>query len=196
MSFPPPAEQLSLHRRVLDEDPLSSFDVFDYFVPELRRFLLKNSAIDDDIAYDSAIDAIFTYIRKPQVFDPKRARLSTFLVEIARKRAIDRLRSRAARLTREKKFEVDVDMFRPDANNEMESEIDAISLWRRVQQVLPDVHDQECAKELMKGERDTERLAAVLGLGRMPPTEKRRAVKRRRDRILKTLERMGSKLRQ
>jgi RNA polymerase sigma-70 factor (ECF subfamily) len=195
MSFPPPAVQISLHRRVLDEDPLSSFDVFQYFVPELTRFLLKNRAIDDDIAYDSAIDAIFTYIRKPRVFDPKRARLSTFLVEIARKRAIDRLRSRAARLTREKKFAVDVDMFRPDPKNEMESEIDARSLWRRVQQVLPDAHDQECAKELMKGEGDTEKLAAVLGLGRMPITEKRREVKRQRDRILRTLERMGSKLR-
>lgn len=44
---------------------------------------------------------------------------------------------------------------------------------------------------ILQGERSTRRLAEALGLGPMSEMDLRREVKRRRDRLMKRLERLG-----
>jgi RNA polymerase sigma-70 factor, ECF subfamily len=195
MKFPARQAQDALHGRVLNGDPVSSADLFELFVQPMSDILkrsLKSSS--EDLVYDSIIDALFTYLRQPDAYDPQRGQLSTLLTEVARRKLVDRLRTRDARLTREKKFAEDVELLRTDPNEQVEAQVDAEAVWPKVRQALPNASDQICAQEIMKGESDTDRLASILGLSSLPPLARKREVKKHRDRILKTLQRIGSKL--
>src|SRR2546428_3599901 len=96
MAFPPPAEELTLHERVLAGDPVAPADVFRALMTPLSEALRHDLRCTDDEAYDSGVDAVFAYLEDPASFDRSRGRLSTYVMDIAKKRAIDRLRSRTA----------------------------------------------------------------------------------------------------
>lgn len=194
MGFPQTGVELALHSRVLAEDPVASADAFQLMVEPLAAILQRNLGCTPDEAYDSAVDALFAYLSSPAEFDPGRARLCTFLADIARKRAIDRLRARGSRQKREEDFGGVVEL-RPSAPNEqMETRAEVAKLWSKVEEALPADADRQALRLILDGERSTEALAEALGLPSMAPADQRREVKRHRDRLLKALERLGEKL--
>jgi hypothetical protein len=65
MTFPSPAEELVLHKRVLAEDPLAPADVFQALMGPLSEALRRDLPCTDDEAYDSGIDAVFAYLEAP-----------------------------------------------------------------------------------------------------------------------------------
>jgi RNA polymerase sigma-70 factor (ECF subfamily) len=113
------------------------------------------------------------------------------LTHVAKKRAVDRHRSTAARIQREKNF-ADVFELRARAPNEvLEVSVEARRVMERLIHSRLDPKDRELLQLILLGERSTRRLAEALGLGPMPEDELRREVKRHRDRLMKLLERLG-----
>jgi RNA polymerase sigma-70 factor (ECF subfamily) len=98
----PPANHADLLVRVgRDRDRAAFTELFRYFAPRIKSYLLKHGA--DDAAAEEIVQSAFVSIwEKAASFDPARAAASTWIFTIARNRRIDALR-------REKFIEVDSD---------------------------------------------------------------------------------------
>jgi len=75
--------------------------LFSYFAPRIKSFLLKQK-ITSEVAEDLTQEVMVTLWQKAHMFDPSKARLSTWIFRIARNKFIDRVR-------KQKYIEVDVD---------------------------------------------------------------------------------------
>ncbi len=75
--------------------------LFEYFAPRIKSFLLKQK-VTDEVAEDLTQEVMVTIWQKANMFDPSKARLSTWMFRIARNKFIDKVR-------RQKYVEVDVD---------------------------------------------------------------------------------------
>lgn len=75
--------------------------LFSHFAPRIKSFLLKQK-VSDEIAEDLTQEVMVTLWQKAHMFDPAKARLSTWIFRIARNKFIDKVR-------RKKYVEVDVD---------------------------------------------------------------------------------------
>lgn len=194
MRFPDREEEVALHHRVMSSDPVASSDVFAAFMDPLIAIVVRDLQADDDAAWDSAIDAVFGYLNEPSAYDPSRGRLGTFLAQLAKRRAIDRFRSRAAEIRREQEIAASVELRATAPNEEMERRVEAQLTWERLKQVVPDEHDRAALVLMLEGERSTEILAQALGIEGLSDMERKREVKRHRDRLMKAIERLGTKL--
>jgi RNA polymerase sigma-70 factor (ECF subfamily) len=195
MAFPALAEELALHESVLAGDPVAPADVFEALMDPLCQALLYDLPCTEDEAYDSGIDAVFAYLEDPAAFDRDRGRLSSYVMDIAKKRAIDRLRSRTAAERRDDTYAKVVELRTANPKETIETEIQARELWRLVEEAVPSERDRQVLKFILAGERSTALFAEALGLTGLQLKEQRRKVKQHRDRLLKVLERLGAKLR-
>lgn len=92
----------SLAVRVAEHRDRPAFkQLFAYFAPRVKSFLIKQKA-SDELAEDLTQDVMVTVWEKAKLFDPQKARLSTWIFRIARNKFIDRIR-------RQKYIEVDAD---------------------------------------------------------------------------------------
>ena len=188
------SEELALHQRVLTGDPVVPVDVFQMLMEPLQKVLRRDLRCTEDEAYDSGVDAILSYLEEPRRYDPNRGRLSTYLMDIAKKRAIDRLRSRTASAQRDENYAVAVELHRSNPKEIMEAELEAHELWKRVEAAVPSDRDRQLLKLILAGERSTAALAEALGVTGLSTLEQRREVKQHRDRLMKILERLGMRL--
>jgi RNA polymerase sigma-70 factor, ECF subfamily len=195
MQFPNRQDEAALHRRVTAADPLASVDLCAAFLDPLVAALQGDLRCDDDTAWDSAVDAAFEYLAAPSRFDATRGRLSSFLAQIAKRRAIDRIRTRTAGIRREQEFAAVVELRAAASKDDMELAMEARELWKKVDQAVPDDRDRAALVLIIDGERSTEVLARALGISGLSKIERQREVKRHRDRLVKVLERLGLRLR-
>lgn len=75
--------------------------LFAHFAPRIKSFLLKQK-INSEMAEDLTQEVMVTLWQKAHMFDPSKARLSTWIFRIARNKFIDKVR-------RQKYIELDVD---------------------------------------------------------------------------------------
>src|SRR5437899_7055622 len=195
MSFPPPATEQALHERVIAGDPVASADAYECFMDPLVAALRYDLGCTEDEAHDSAVDALLAYLENALEYKSDRGRLSSYLTDIAKKRAIDRLRSRTATVDREKAYAADVELRAANPKERMDEAVEVREAWRKVEDQVPSERDRRALRLILAGERSTGKLAEALELSDLPLTERRHAVKRHRDRLLKTLQRLGVKLR-
>jgi len=90
------SDELALVRRMADGDADALTEIYDRFAPILlavARRILGASGDAEEILQESFLQAW----NQAERYDPGRSSVSTWLVLIARSRALDRLRSRAAR---------------------------------------------------------------------------------------------------
>lgn len=191
MSFPSPEEEQALHERVLQKDPVVPADVYQAFMEPLLRVLPTELGCTREDAYDSAIDAVLSYLNNPERYDPHRARLSSYLTQSAKNRATDRRRSSEARTRREQEFATVVELRARSPKEDLEISVETRFLLERLDDSGLDVRDREFLRLILMGERDTYVLAKVLGVDSLPKKELQREVKRHRDRLMKWLERFG-----
>lgn len=184
-----------MHRRVVSGDATASVDVFQEYVAPLATTVAGDLGCDDDDAHDAAIDAVYAYLDAPDRYRTERGRLTAFLIDIAKKRAIDRLRSRSARSEREGKFAQAVELSSPAPNEQMEAGVEAGRIWEMIERTVSGKRDRRALQLILAGERSTIALSEALGLSDLPDLDRQREVKRNRDRLLKMLERLGGKLR-
>ncbi|WP_395849431.1 RNA polymerase sigma factor [Cystobacter fuscus] len=189
----PPTDELDLHRRALQRDPVILSDLFEFFAHQITRFLRDDLGCGEDAADNAIFDTLLAYLEQPDRYDPKKGRLITYLTRAAKYQAWDRRRSEMSTARREREFGRVVELWRRTPKEEMEDFVEAM---RALEQIvkrghLNDERDVAFLGLILRGERSTERLAEVLGLGSLPLEQMRRAVKRHRDRLMKLLERLG-----
>lgn len=74
-------------------DEAAFIQLFSYFAPRVKSFLLRQGA-EDDQAEEIAQEVMATVWRKAKSFDPAHGAVSTWIFRIARNRRIDLLRRR------------------------------------------------------------------------------------------------------
>ena len=84
-----------------DRDRKAFQQLFAHFAPRIKSFILKQK-VSDEVAEDLAQEVMVTVWQKAHLYNPKKARLSTWIFRIARNKFIDRVR-------RQRYIEVDVD---------------------------------------------------------------------------------------
>ncbi|RKI09907.1 sigma-70 family RNA polymerase sigma factor [Corallococcus sp. AB030] len=168
-------------------------DVFGKYMGLIVRRLGRSVPCSEETASDAAIDAIFAYLRAPERHDPAKASLETYLFQIARRVAQDRMRSESARLQREQHY-VDIAAIQagnPKGRMDSSAEAEAIMKTLVSRGTLSDAKDIATLRLFLEGENSTETFAEAMGLKGLPKEELRREVKRYRDRLMKRLSRVG-----
>ena len=186
-----------LHRRLLAGDSVAPSEVMAcMYEPLVRQLATSNPAIwqfDDTIIIDAVVDALRSYVKRPQQFQPERGGLFAYLAMSAR----GDLRNALARLRREQARLVPFDPVAHDrgsGNHFMNSSGDLSPeehppSRRALCQALQDVRreldscEQEVLDLIIEGERRTAVFARVLHLVDRPRAEQEREVKRVKDRI-------------
>jgi RNA polymerase sigma-70 factor (ECF subfamily) len=74
-----------------NKDTAAFAELFAYFGPRVKSFLMKSGA-SPDLAEECVQDVMVTLWRKSHMFDPAKASVSTWIFTIARNRKIDLLR--------------------------------------------------------------------------------------------------------
>jgi RNA polymerase sigma-70 factor (ECF subfamily) len=195
MSNSSTTDELILHKRVLQNDPVAPVEVFKHYMDRLVDILGREASCNEDMAYDSAVDAVLAYLEEPGRYDPSKGRLVTYLIRVAKRRLLDRRRSATAQTRREQDFACSVELQARNPKEELEDTVDARFLLERLVDSghLKIERDMRALKLILEDVRSTELLSEALGLGPLPKDEMQRKVKRHRDRLMKLLERFGRK---
>lgn len=83
------ADHEALMQRIAADQDRAAFAVlFDYFAPRVKSYLIK-MGMGSAAAEDTAQDVMVSMWEKAHLFDPKKAKLSTWLYRIARNKFID-----------------------------------------------------------------------------------------------------------
>jgi RNA polymerase sigma-70 factor, ECF subfamily len=194
MAWPSRIEELELHERILAKDPVGPVDLFKAFADPLESLIHYHTHCSDDEAHDSVIDALLFYMEHPEAYDREVGRLSTYLGDIAKKRAIDRIRSSAASRRRNEKFGAIVELGLPNPKDELELTVQAREIEGIVLDHVQNNRDRMALKLMLEGERSTSVLAEALGLQHLSARSQREEVKRHKDRLMKILQRLNKRL--
>jgi RNA polymerase sigma-70 factor (ECF subfamily) len=193
MRHPSPEEEMVLHQRLLEHDPLAYFDVFSMYMERIAK-KLKGLGFDVDVARDAALETVLAYRKNPERYDPRKVHLFTYIMGVARHKALDRWRSVQSQAQREKK-QGDVELLRRTPKDQMEK----METYVRVRQLLEllekgavlNERDQIILRLFLTGESSTEELAKVLRWPPMSKEDRQLKAKQLRDRLMKLLERFG-----
>lgn len=193
MRHPSPEEEMLLHQRLLEHDPLAYYDVFPMYMERIAK-KLEGAGYDVDVARDAALETVLAYRKNPERYDSRKVHLFTYIMGVARHKAVDRWRSVQARAQREKK-QGDVELLRRTPKDQVEQ----METYVRVRQLVDllekgevlNERDQAILRLFLMGEGSTEEVAKVLRLPPMPKQERQSEAKRHRDRLLKRLARFG-----
>ncbi|MCP3169581.1 RNA polymerase sigma factor [Myxococcus qinghaiensis] len=192
MRFPSQAEEQALHERVLKKnEALASQDVFRVFMDPITRVLCRSRRRpEDDEAYDAVCDVLMEYLENPERYQAHRSRLSSYLTRNAEMQARDTHRAREARQRREREFGEVIELRATAPNRSLEINVEVGHLMGRLEQAIQE-RDRAAFGLILQGERSTDALAKAMNLPTLPEKELRREVKRNRDRLMKTLGRIG-----
>jgi RNA polymerase sigma-70 factor (ECF subfamily) len=196
---------LEIHQRLLADDVTAPAElaqvvleesVIEPLIQQLRRDFPKLN--EPDLLYDSIIDALMNYIKRPSQFDPTKRSFLGFLAMAARMDLLNALRQKQY-WKKEISLE-DVELPSGAGNIWVEEEslqdrFDSQKMWEEVCKLFPELRDLEILKLIMAGEKKTEAFAKVLQIENRSPEEQRKEVKRHKDRIQKRLERYGKAIR-
>ncbi|NVJ20596.1 sigma-70 family RNA polymerase sigma factor [Myxococcus sp. AM011] len=191
MRFPSQAEEQELHERVLRREPWVSEDVFRVFMDPIIKALCKKRSEMHEEARDAAIDAIYSYLGNPERYVARKSRLSSYLTRAAKMNTLDQYRHHEARQRRERKFGEVFVLRAPAPKDRMEIIVETRIILERVEQALLEEKDRIFLGLVLQGERSTRVLAEAMNLPPLSEIERRREVKRNRDRLMKLLERLG-----
>jgi RNA polymerase sigma-70 factor (ECF subfamily) len=152
---------------------------------------LEGIGYDVDVARDAALDAVLAYRGRPERYDPRKVHLFTYIMGVAKHKAVDRWRSVQAQAQREKK-QGDVELLLRTPKDQVER----METYVRVRQLVDllevlNERDQAILRLFLIGEGSTEEVAKVLRLPSMSKEDRRLEAKRHRDRLMKLLERFG-----
>lgn len=195
MRHPSPEEEMVLHQRLLEHDPLAYYDVFPMYMERIAR-KLEGIGYDVDVARDAAIDTVVAYREKPERYDPRKVHLFTYIMGVAKHKASDRWRSDQARARREKK-QGDVELLRRTPKDQVEE----METYVRVRQLVDSLEEEAVLNErdqailqlYLLDDGSTEELAKVLRWPPMSKEERQSKAKQLRDRLMKRLARFGKK---
>jgi RNA polymerase sigma factor (sigma-70 family) len=186
-----------LHERIVAGDHAAPGELFALVHRAVTVTIWKKplGRRDWEAAADLATDAIMEYLKSPNRFDQTRSSLFSYLVMIARGDALNHIRDKVrANEKQQRAVELALAVGNPNIE-ETDLKLDAVRILNMYgNQLLKDPGDEEILKLYLKGERDTDSYAVVLGIAHLPATEQKKRVKTRRDRIEQRLKRLKESL--
>lgn len=198
---------VAIHRRLAANDPTASAELAEAVLGALVKTVERRvpHCRDSDLVFDAAEDALVDYMKNPGKFDPTKQSLRSYLSMAATRDLLNSVAKRQRRSAREK-LVGDVELAAHAGNKELwvlaspapsaEQALFAEELWQMVEQSFTDPRDRRVLGLMLDGEHSTQPFAAILGIGQEPLATQRRAVKQRKDRILKRLKRLGDEIRE
>jgi RNA polymerase sigma-70 factor (ECF subfamily) len=191
------SDSAALHARLLCGDPTALEELAEVLLPLLRRQLSRAFTTNaDDIVNDAVIDSLIEYGRNPSIFDPLRGRpLERFLYHLSWRNAADSVKARMRRVAREEEYARLITIQNHTSSIGGNGDTDTYSVesdrWRLLS-IAATEPERAALRCWLDGERRTVPLAAALGAANLPISEKRREVKRFKDRVLKRLGRLAT----
>ncbi|WNG29350.1 sigma-70 family RNA polymerase sigma factor [Cystobacter fuscus] len=172
---------------------MAYFDVFPMYMERIAK-KLERIGYDVDVARDAALEAVLAYRKKPERYDPRKVHLFTYIMGVAKHKAVDRWRSVRAQAQRDKK-QGDVELLLRTPKDQVEK----METYVRVRQLVDLLEEGGALNErdlavlrlFLIGEGSTEEVAKVLRLPPMSKEDRQSEAKRHRDRLMKLLERFG-----
>jgi hypothetical protein len=203
-ALPNREQELSLHRRLFDGDPVASADLASSYLNPLIAQLSKQNRVADDLIEEAAEEALVSLIKNPGSFNASRNKsdrpLFAYLLMSARRdlqNLLARENRRRCRFVRLESVE-----HSPDGGKYLSRHDDpsaALMLQEEAEQasrrLLPGVRDglndgELAALELLlQGERKTALYARALRIEHLPKKEQAAQVKRVKDKLNRRLER-------
>jgi len=204
-------DEFALHDRLSSGEPTASAEAAERFLEPLTNRLLRSrrDIRDPQLVEQAVIDAVFSYIMRPQQYDPGRSSLEGYLY----RSAVGDLKNELARDRRHSLRAVSIDGGPPavelslvDRNTSVEEEaldrlgaglpagLDRAAALQLIGQELPDPGDRRLLQLMLDGERRTAVYSGELGIMTRPPGEQRNIVKRHKDRIKVRLRRLRARL--
>jgi RNA polymerase sigma-70 factor, ECF subfamily len=189
--------QSEIHERLVAGEVTAPAELVEVLLEPLLDRLTKRfpKLPDPDLLPDAVTDALMSYIKRPEQFDPGKRSLIGFLVMAAEGDLLNAL----AKVKRRREKEIplaDVELELVGGNYRVEEDNSEAGTERdKVQQALPllikDPKDLKAIGLMLTGERATAAFAKVWKLQHLTPDQQRREVKRHKDRLKKRLERYG-----
>jgi hypothetical protein len=184
-----------IHKRLLEGDPVAPSTLAEaMWAPLLERLRTRNPRLaSTDFLEDSAADALISYFKRPDQFDPTKRGLLGFLVMAAE----GDLRNALAKAKRQRREEIPLESVELElaARNRADEGIvaseAAATTHRRLAALFEDAADRAAVRLMADGERSTAAFTQVWSLQSLSPMAQKGEVKRRKDRIKKVLARHG-----
>ncbi len=202
------AEEKILHQRLLSGDATASEEIAQKYLPLIQRHVAArahNYGIhDSDLVNDATVEAVFSYIRYPEKFDPSKSGVLGYLKRAAERDLInvaqkDRRRRRGEELQENVEQSIllrnkssEIDRIRRGSEDLAIARIEKERGLNRLQS-FGSPRDNLLLRLLAEGERRTSKFAALLGIENLPNSEQRKIVKQHKDRLKAQLKRQGSK---
>lgn len=184
-----------IHKRLLEGDPVVPSELAEaIWEPLLERLRKKNPRlVRTEFLEDSAADALTSYIKRPDQFDPAKRGLLGFLVMAAE----GDLRNALAKAKRQHRGEIPLESVelelagRNRADERIVASEAAATTNRRLAELFENSADRAAVRLMADGERSTAAFAKVWSLQGLSANAQKGEVKRRKDRIKKVLARHG-----
>ncbi|HEY9777224.1 MAG TPA: hypothetical protein V6C81_25905 [Planktothrix sp.] len=194
------SDGLEIHTAMMAGDPTAQARLVTLVLKPLVRYLNAKfvEVKDQTLIYDAATDAILSYLKNPQQFNPAKRSLSGYLKMSAEgdlKNALDKEQRRLSKITplddvEESIFARNTDMEATENDN---SDVPSL-VGEELRKTISDPIDQSLVELIANGERKTNVYAEVLNIMHLPIEQQRRLVKQNKDRLTKKLRRLGVKL--
>ena len=189
-----------MHARLLGGTSATvTSEIAETFLSPVANSLRKEfPSLGDHHLIDMAVgDALIEYFGNPARFDPRRAGLFTYLLQLARSHLLNLLAGEKKFSAPEKFVELEAaESVYEMTDCELDDPEDALArresddvTWMKLRELLTDPIDLELIKLMMEGVRETDSYAALLGLSSLPTKERASAVKRHKDRVKKIIQR-------
>lgn len=200
---PPPDRHQHLHQRLVDRDPTAPDDFADTFLEPLINWLAEhNRGIHPDLVNEAAEEAILAVIRNPGSYRPRDSCLEPYLRMSAQADLRNALSRETAHRSRNERLDV-VELSAeggkytgreddPSLGLMIEEELAILAedVPDSVREGLTDV-EARVLELMLRRERRTDIYADACGVADRPAEERRRFVKRMKDRLQKRIERQG-----
>ena len=187
----------ALHRRLLSGDLTASAEIAELLLPLIVHTLQGRypRLHDPHLAETAADDAVLSYLRRPEQFDPSQLPLDRYLVMSARGDLLNLLRvNRSTGPVETVELDHPDREYGEDIRDEslgVEEQVlmQASPVWPLLAQLLPNPTDREMALLILENVRETTEYAHALGIDGRARDEQEAEVKRHKDRIKKVLRR-------
>jgi hypothetical protein len=205
---PPPTreEEIALHRRLMEDDPVAPSELASAYLAHLIAHLTKTNSytVSRDFIEQAAGDAIISLIKDPIVFDSNRsgAALPLFaFLKMAARGDLKNILKKEGRHWRGRISMKSVEQSLVDGNHLSSNEVTGSSLENREEaekvgkEVLLKLRkglnpgEEKCLELMLEGARATKEFATALSIENLTDSQQRREVKRVKDKLKKRMER-------
>lgn len=189
-----------LHARILEKDVTAHVELAELLLPILTKKLSKvfPNVYDKDFIDIAVTDALLNYFDDPSKYLSEKRSLTGYLLMSAKGDLLNQLKGRKidhATLQLLEDVELD-DSFTEEnigivlkddvlVENEIIQRLSPV--WPKIEELFPDLIDQEIAKLIIEDVRETEPFALILGISHLSMEEQRAIVKRHKDKVKKKI---------